>query len=494
MTAGAARRLSLFVSYSHRDTAPIRALDTSRLAELMEKLAYKLGADNDYGRFRFLLDKQGMLRVGDVIDDRIGEHLREADIGLIFLSRAYCESESCEKELRELLALGKRLCIVELDPFWDREKTSRFEDLRERVKKILTCRFWAEDSGTVRLFGTPVPSAAKGDSKADFTDALERLAAQIIDAADELPAPEAAAPPVVAGERAPETEVDVILAAPTRDAVLRTDRLENGYVAHGFVVRRLDRLPGEMTPGTLDAALTRGAVFVQVLGTVAGKRLPAFGDRPSAIAQHDAAVAAGLDTLVWTPLELDPEEVDADYAAFLSGIAAQSASAEDFEQYSIPMIETRRAPPPLASVDADTGYFAPVVSIDADPGDAVLRDRIVTALAEHVNVTCIDDDVDHAMLTDTMRNKNAIVLVYGDKPAGQKRAKAHFEIFQQSRAAIWNSARQRFEIAVGDASPVTAQPCPKGPNVHIIRIGDDIDRASMEAFLAKLRGEAARVA
>ena len=47
------------------------------------------------------------------------------------------------------------------------------------------------------------------------------------------------------------------------------------------------------------------------------------------------------------------------------------------------------------------------------------------------------------------------------------------------------------EIAFGDASPAGGVPCPSGPDIHVIRVDDDVDPVSMTAFLESLRMVAA---
>ncbi len=484
---------SVFVSYAHKDMQQRSAVSSSRLGELLQDLAYALGADHSRARIRFLKDQSGVLRISDDIDERISEHIRIADIGLVCMSESYCNSESCEKELRELMALDKRIVLVELDDFWLTGKSHRLVALREDLTKRLTSRFWTELDGHVQLFGYPLPSTASEASRRDFTTALQRLADDIKTVAREMrearrekTGPAASAVSV----HAPASHADVVIAAPTSDTRGETDRLEHAYADAGFSVLRLDRFDDEMTPENVGSALADAHVFVQILGAVAGRRLPGFDDRPSSVAQFNVAKQCGIETAVWVARDFDPDEGEPDYAAFLRSIVTHRTSFEDFERYSIKLIEEHLKRARSAErVQARTDTFgadAPLVSIDADKVDANLRDRIKTALDKHVDVTCIDYDADQEALSEAVLDNDAIVLVYGDQVAGQKRANSHFKFFRRWRKAIWNEDKQRFEIAVGDASPVGGTPCPSGPNIHVIRIDDDIDQRSMYSFLSAL--------
>ncbi|MEM7641807.1 MAG: toll/interleukin-1 receptor domain-containing protein [Pseudomonadota bacterium] len=488
---------SIFISYSHEDARPRPRFTSSRMTELLADLRYELGADGTRRRFTVIKDDEGALRTGDWIDARLEDQIAGADIGLVFLSENYCRSESCAKELRSLIGQGKKLVLIELDDAWALSDDHLMTALRDDLAGLLAIRFWEEEGGARLRFGFPMPQTASGRSLEGYQQALQRLVKDIKAMARELRDDTPAAT-----EPRPESDdsaVTIVLAASTSDTKAETDRLERVYRDAGYGIVRLDRSAETLTAQAIRAGLGRGDLFVQVIGAIPGRRVADYDDLPSSIAQHRIAGEAGIEVATWMAHDFDLAECGRDYADFLRGLATHQSSFEDFEAYSLKLADKKRkardSERRQEKIKAQRpGVDPPLVSIDAAASDGALRDKIRDALTKHVHVDCIDDNASMEALSEAVQDNDAIILVYGEKVEGQKRAKAHFRFFRRWRRAVWNEENQRFEIAFGDAAPDTATPCPSGPGIHVIRIEDDIDPVSMQAFLSALGVDTADMA
>lgn len=488
-------RISIFVSYAHKDLESTGVIATSRLEELLSDLKYRLGVDTATSKLHLLQDREGVLRVTDDIEERIRDSIETADMGLVFLSKHYCESKSCEKELRLLIEQGKKVALIELDEAYDKIDTHRLVQFRNELSKLLSFRFWSESSGIMKMFGTPTPSSAGAESKKDYVEALQKLAEDLTGVLGEMQAERKTLDASrtsrgVPDRSEPEGMTDVVIAAPTSDMLAVTDRLERSYLDAGISVVRIDRLGVELEPELLRTLLKQAHIFVQILGPLPGRRMVVFDNLPSSTAQYRFAKQAGAEILAWQAHGFDPEEGDPEYAAFLAGIEKHQANIDEFEDFSKAHVNEHRTLAASREIKTarqeEFGANTPLISIDADLSDAGLRDRIKTVLDRHAAVTCVPYNVDEPALAQAVRENDAIVLVYGDHAAGRKRANSHFSILTKQQRVVWNEKSQRFEIAVGDASPPETSPCPSGRNVHVIRIEDDIDRLSMQSFLSTL--------
>ncbi|SMC77413.1 TIR domain-containing protein [Primorskyibacter flagellatus] len=481
---------SLFVSYCHRDARHRPRFNSSRMGELLADVRYELGADGSDSRYQLVKDTEGALRTGDWIDDKIAEEIAKSDIGLVFLSENYCRSSSCEKELRTFIKLGKSLILVELDDHWTTSDDHPMVALRDELRGLLSIRFWAEQAGKSVRFGHPLPQTATGLAQEGYRQQLQRLVDDIKTMSNSVTDRQATAAP---NQIAPSDDslVKIVLAASTSDTKTETDRLERVYLDAGFGVTRLDRVSEDLNAAAIRDHLNAAHIFVQVIGAIPGRRVADYKGLPSSVAQHGIAKEVGIEAAVWMPRGFDLAECGEDYAEFLRTVVSHRSSFEDFEAYSVKLARKKeeviqsdlRREEIFQSVP---GEFPPLVSIDAARSDAVLRDKIGAALDKHVLVDYVDYNASMEALSESVRDNDAIVLVYGDQIEGQKRARAHFRFFRRWRKAVWNEEQQRFEIAFGNAAPEDATPCPSGPGIHVIRISSDIDEVSMGAFLSSL--------
>ena len=406
----------------------------------------------------------------------------------------YCRSDSCADELSQFVARKKSLILVELDDFWtnaeDHDMDPGFPPLRRALSGLLSIRFWEHKQGRTLLYGHPVPETASGDSQSGFRREIQRLVDDLKAMAREVPTaaalPRADVDPASGGD----ATVNIVLAATTSDTKAETDRLAQIYQEAGFAVTRLDR-SDILSATAIREALADGQLFVQVIGAIPGRRIPDYENLPSSIAQHRLAKESGISIATWIARDFDLAECGDAYAAFLGSIVTHRSNFEDFEKYSL-----KRAADQQDALESNVrrqemkdsfaGANPPLVSIDAAQSDTDLRDRIKDALDEYVHVDCIPINTGMEDLSSAVQDNDAIVLVYGDQPESQKRANSRFRFFRRWKMSVWNADQQRFEIAVGNGAQGSGNPCPSGVGIHVIRIGDDVDKTSMENFLVAL--------
>ena len=94
----------LFISYSHADKIIVH-----KIADELEKLHYKVWIDiNDLGG-------------GEIISDEIRKGINYSHLVIPFISKSYCESEACEKELRYSDKIKKKIFPIMLERIKDNE-------------------------------------------------------------------------------------------------------------------------------------------------------------------------------------------------------------------------------------------------------------------------------------------------------------------------------------------------------------------------------------
>lgn len=486
------RPISIFVSYSHEDARHRPYLSSSRMGELLADIKYDLGAQSERSNYRFIKDDEGLLRVGDRIDEKITMEIARADIGLVFLSEHYCNSESCKKELLDMVASDKKLVLVELDETWTNSDAHKMVAIRTEVKEVLTSRFWQGNDGTVLRIGHPLPSTANRVEHSDYLQQVAKLVRDIKEISQELVEKSDWVEELIEDvDSALVRRVQIVLASSTSDTKTETDRLERAFRAAGYGVIRLDHATSALTAPSIRESIVRGDLFVQVVGAIPGRGIEDYHNLPSSVAQYRIAEEENIEIAAWLKTGFDVEECGEEYAKSLKSMFTQTNSLEDLESFCLRFAKKRQSELDsearvVEKKGAHTLANPPLVSIDAAGTDIGLRDRIMQALGKHVHVDCIDADASMEALSDAVQDNDAILLVYGEQVEGQKRAKAHFRFFRRWRSEVLNDDQQKFEIAFGDAAPKSASPCPVGPGIHVIRIGDDIDSTSMDAFLAAL--------
>ena len=95
---------------------------------ILQDIEHELRTNDRRSEFAVLRDEQGMLFAGDNLDMEITAAIEEAHIGLILVSRSYCYSKECRKELVQLIQKQKKLCIVETENAWEGDYEKALEE------------------------------------------------------------------------------------------------------------------------------------------------------------------------------------------------------------------------------------------------------------------------------------------------------------------------------------------------------------------------------
>ena len=483
------RKISIFISYSHTDAKSRPSVDSSRLRELLADIKYDLNIHDSRSDFEILRDVENVIRISDDIDEKVGRSIEACDMAMVFLSAAYCRSESCEDELRKLADQGKRIFLIELDEIWANSPDHRLLNYRQRLEDTLGVRFWEEGDGRIELFGYPLPSAEEKAKKQRYHDAIRTLVRDIKSVGREIRASGAHSAP----DQAPALpdKVDIVLAAPTSDVKSERDRLERAYLEVGLSVLRLDPGVAGLQADYIRDAASRCHVFAQILGGVPGRALADYDGKPSVIAQAEIAKEAGVETAHWITSDFEIAEAGETYATFLRGLSIHQTSFAEFEEYTIAAAKDKKERALSTQRRAERQQAmswkdAPLVSIDSADVDADLRDRIKTALERYVIIDFVPHNSDMKLLSETVQDNDAIVLVYGIHNEGQKRARSHFRLFRRLGKTMVNDDAHHFEIAFGDGSEADDVPCPSGPGIHVIRVDENVDPVAMQRFLTSL--------
>ncbi|MGC2777816.1 MAG: toll/interleukin-1 receptor domain-containing protein [Bradyrhizobium sp.] len=476
------RRIKLFVSYCRADTEPRPGFNVSRVGRILDEVKYELGCHSSRSRFEILRDVE-MVNVAENFRDKIRQAIAECDMAILFISENFCRSEECEAEFAELIRTGKPLFLVETEsPLFDDDE-DRIKPYRDAVKDVLFAKFWGLDNNKRPVrFGFPIPD--NSPTRTQYYEVLEALvtglkirAARIAQAGSDQDDPYA-----------------ILLACPTPDVKAEAMRLaktldERGHTVHAFDVD-LDIGNAETFAAAFSRALAHCDAYVQLLGTTPGKTVPGT-DQRLVRAQYEMAKQAGKPSFIWRAADFDGEEVGPLYAAFLKDIASTCmiGSFVEFEEYlrkklnDLTAQQRSSARCAAKSQAADVAASLPFVAIDAASADSDLAQKIADALANYVNVDHLDYDLTGQKLADAVADNNGLILAYGTSAEGQKRTQAHFKLI---RRPTQERGLKGIELAVGNGAPSSALPCPRGPNVHVITVADEVDGAAMALFLSKL--------
>jgi hypothetical protein len=487
-------QVKLFVSYAHADFVARPPFNDSRVGQLLSDIKHDIGCYGSRPRFCILRDVEQLIQISQSIHGRIDAAIAECDAALVLLSENYCLSEECAKEFDQLVKCEKPIFVVETEDVSSTEFAEPLANHKAYMEEIRSARFWGmEDRRTIR-FGYPMPHSDISKHRDKYVTALEELVAHIKDQAKDI---------LSAGEldRARlDLNYTMYLASPTSDVKAEADQLEKAVEADGSSVLRIDPglVSGDATrlQAAFRDAIARCDIYVQLLGSTPGRSL---GEGPAsqlAAAQYAVATELGKRIYSWRKSGFDIGECRPDYSAFLSSVQSHLTSIEEFEQYVRRKAKDVQAHRESAErrkargADSEvSGASLKLVAIDVAQADNHLARRITAALRSHVDIDTLAFDLDASALSEAVADNDAIILGYGPSEDGQRRAKAHFKIIRKKKG---EQKAKRFELAVGDAAPETAPPCPQGPDVHVISVRDEIDEAALLAFLTRLKEPAER--
>lgn len=481
--------IKIFVSYSHSDLEPRPGFDESRVGQILADIKYELRCHSERSPYRIVRDVEQLLNVSDIVSNEIQQAIDECDIGLLLLSENYCASDSCKQEFVQLLESGKPLILVEAEKIWGNEIGHLLTAYEKEVAKILSAHFWGVEDQAAVQYGWPMPHRDNPERQKKYYDAVHLVKTGIVSRSKDIL--------MERGTSALNSISDecysVFLACPTADVKPYADKLEGTLTDCGHSVFRFDP---ELVLSTnqklefiLSGVLKRCDVYVQMLGALPGRRISERDSSPLVLLQYEIATSQGKPNHTWRSRDFDISECDSDYASFLNSTGSHLTSFEDFEQYLVKKIEdvlakkrtgTKREQ--LRSKQQRKTPL-PMVAIDAADTDVELAQKLTRALMDYVYVDTLPFEVDRKIIAESVDVHDAIVIAYGKDAASQKRAKSHFNFIRRHKSDL---EKNSFELAVGDAAPETAPPCPRGPDVHIISVDNEVDESAICSFLDRL--------
>jgi hypothetical protein len=483
--AGKMRQIKLFISYCHADLRPPPGFNESHVGLMMEDVKYDLHCHSERSPFKILRDDE-IASVSQNFRQIIQAAINECDMALVFLSSYYCASEECEAEFVQLIEAGKPLFLVDTEPAWFNNNQNRILKHRDAIRDILSVRFWEwdRDQNVIR-FGFPLPHVDSGTIN-KYYDLMEKLTRGLKNRAAELLLMDSGA------EQENYSSSSVFVACSTPDVKSQATRLVDALEADGHNVHvfdpDLELRDATSLEDVLSGLLAKSDVYVQLLGAIPRKRVSGSNLR-LVRAQYETAKKLGKTLYLWRPSNFDIDECQPEHGAFLKDIAlvCSLGSYPEFETYlrkKLKDISAQRRSKDRRSQREDAARpnsSWPLVAIDAARTDRDLAAKITRALEEYVYIDNLDYDLTAQGLADAVMDSNALVLAYGQSAEGQKRAHAHFELVRRLKAELKN-----LELAVGNGAPPTAPPCPRGPNVHVITVTENVDTQAMFRFLERL--------
>lgn len=495
-------KIQVFFSYAHADHTPGRVTNTSWLSELFDQLFYELKVEHKRSHYGVLLDRDGAINYGGDIDTSVTEAVKTCDIALLFLSPSYCASPNCADEVQQLLDMGKTVIPVEIERHWKTTPGHALGSLMEDLTPLKRFSFFEENDRDGPRVGFPEPSKLEGEDYKKFRLKAWNLAKTVKEQTRDLIVKRQSAAASVAHATGvnplPPEETDVCIAAPTSDARTETERLEKALIAADITVQRIDLSNPAYADDHAEMAKFVGHsnLYIQVVGGLPGRGGCAGTQWTATQAQYQAAQRAEVESHIWCLPDLSLEDCDDEHRAFIESSASHMSSFEDFERLIIQRVELRRQQ--VASEKAlkermdnpngAQGHHAPIfVAIDVSEEERHLGEMIEDALQERGldSGAWIEETPDREEFVRAVRENDAVVLVYGEDPGGQKRARSHFMMF---RKAVYKAKRKAFRVAVGNSAPPPpeAPPPPGGKGVHMIKLSGDLDEQALAQFISEL--------
>jgi hypothetical protein len=440
----------VFISYAHFDNEGGATGErwVSDFAQRLEgALKQRLGCPVD-----IYFDTRSL--EGHQVLSEILENVRRSAVFVPILSPSYVNREWTKAELEAFVAadiVNRIIFTIERLPL--DEEAAYPESLRERKRT----QFWfrTEDSGVVDIL---TPALKPERYFGAITDVVDHMARQLrtLKSAGGLGAP----PSVVTGDGIGRIEVvgegpPVLLAQVTEDLDEQRDQVRRHLEQFNLRV-----LPANLYPqGGADFArafstdLADAALFVQLLGPVAGRRPP---DLPQGYAQfqYEAAAAKGIPTMLWRRPDLDPTTVTGPHAALLGAPSVQAMSMQAFKAE---IVRRMTAPPPPPPKPA-TARSASTVFINAVQGDIDLAAKLEDDFVKEgctVLLPVMDGPAEEILrdLSENMVDCDALILVYGSAE----------NMWVRSQLKLYNKLKPK--RAENDCVVVicNAPPAPKAP-------------------------------
>jgi hypothetical protein len=406
MTQGADAEFDVFVSYAHVDNEPIFPAQFGWVSTLIQNLGHYLA--KQLGRreaFSNWYDQQ-QLKGNQQIRDHIPEQARRSATFLAVLSPGYAASEFCLRELQAFIdahpdSLAERLFVVEHMPLADSQRIPQsFADIRKY-------RFYKLDENQVpRTLAMPQPLPDEREYFQKVDDLARDIAAKI-----------------ASTRQASKSGPSVFLAEVTDDLESRRDEARRYLDQAGLSILPSGpyRLVREDFERSLTADLAKSALFVQLLGPIAGKRPPDVPDGFGSL-QLECAKDANLPILQWRSPELDTAKVELPLQKKL--LEADTVRAVPFEDFKLTIVKRfkeivdQTGAPSSAPQGPDASS---VVFINADKVDKTSADVIKDSLGGRIGwalpLSLVDPNAKPEELQEDMEtnliNSDGLVIVYG---------------------------------------------------------------------------------
>lgn len=438
----------VFISYAHFDNeggATGERWVSDFVQRLEGALKQRLGCPVD-----IYFDTRSL--EGHTVLSEILENVRRSAVFVPILSPSYVNRQWTRDELEAFVAaeaLNRIIFTIERLPLELEEEYPHA--LRERKRS----QFWfrTEDSGVVDIL---TPSLRPERYFGAITDVVDHMARQL----RQLKSNGGFSQSVETGAGRPRVEVvsegpAVLLAQVTEDMDDQRDQVRRHLEQFNIPV-----LPASLYPqGGVDFAkafesdLSRSALFVQLLGPVAGRRPP---DLPQGYAQYqlDAATARSVPSMLWRRPDIDPATITGPHASLIASPAVQAMSLQSFKAEIVRKIQTPPPPPPKPATARGSG----TIFINAVAGDIELASKLEDDFVKEgctVLLPVLEGPAEEILrdLSENIIDCDALILVYGSAE----------NMWVRSQLKLYNKLKPK--RAENDCIVVicNAPPAPKAP-------------------------------
>jgi hypothetical protein len=392
--------------------------------------------------------------------------------------------------------INRRWTKDELDAFVAAESASRViftierlpldsegeypQSLRERKRS----QFWyrTEDSGVVDIL---TPNLRPERFFGAITDVVDHMARQLRalkgnGGLGSVTTGEGPRDEVVTPEGPP-----VLLAQVTEDIDEQRDQVRRHLEQFNIPVLPASLYPqgGEDFQKAFQSDLEKAALFVQLLGPVAGRRPP---DLPQgyAQAQFDAAKAKGVPMMLWRRPDLDVGTLTAPHAALVAGPQVQAMSLQAFKADIVRKIQTPPPPPPAPPSAKGSG----TIFINAAASDIELASQLEDDFVKQgctVLLPVLEGPAEEILkdLSENMIDCDALVLVYGN--AENMWVRSQLKLYNKLKP---KRAENNCVVVICNAPPGPKAPIGmRLPEAVEIEFGDVLQSEPVVQLLSRMR-------
>jgi hypothetical protein len=461
--------------------------------ELKNRLAEEVGR---LDRFEIWRDDARLNNFED-IGGQIDKALKDTDIFLMVVSRAYLASRWCtDIELPTFLArhFGQRIFCVKMRPIVP-------DDLPAELRDVIGFDFWEDELGGYRTLGDPI-TRAHDDAK--FYDMIRRLGRQLgglicelrkeaEPRAEEKPPPEVSVPIRQSRQSGVQKAMKptVFLADASDDLESVRDGVEQYLRQFRLQILSSADFPGDAVghQSALTDALAPGVVFVQLLSRVPGRKL---GGERLAQLQHRVAHDLARRVLQWRdPSIMQLDEVsDPNHRALLETAAA--IGIEEFKSSVLQAARSEAQPAQVPEQDLSKAVFINCASEDrpiAEPLIEAVRQSGSAFGAKGMDcIFAVDAGQPAAIRRDLelkLQQCGAMILVYGGAPVDWVK-----EQVRQIRKTVMKRNRAFKAIALYDGPPDKKVDLDfSALGIDLINCREGFDPNKMNWFLSSLVDE-----